>query len=375
MTAVNATNERIKKRYFRYQKEARGLAASTINQAALAIAEYERFTNGAGFKTFSSKLAIAYKRHLWSKGGKRAAQMSARATVISKARHVQQFFRWLADQDGYRSHIKHTDLDYFNPAERDRNLSRTRGEKPAPTLAQVQHVIRTMPSSTHRELRDRALIAGALLTGARVAALASLKLKHVRADRLGIDQDAREVRTKFAKTQTTFYFPVGDDIRAIFLDYVEHLRSTLRWGNEDPLFPPTTRFTSSGRQSSSIGLARAHWKTADPIRVIFRRAFAAAGIPYFTPHTIRNCLTVLGMQICRSAEEMKAWSQNMGHNEVLTTWMHYGPVPLQRQAELLRGGAVGQEAAPDAADLHRLLREYLQRHKPDATRTASEGEM
>jgi integrase len=359
MTPVNPGNERVKRRYFRYLKEARGLAATTINQAALAIADYEKFSGADDFKSFSSKRAIAYKRYLWSKGGKRAAQLSARATVHTKARQVQQFFRWLADQQGYRSRISHTDLDYLNPARRDAELSRVRLDKPAPTIEQVQQTIRAMPSSTDIALRNRALVAGALLTGARVAALASLKLKHVRADRLGIDQDARDVRTKFAKTQTTFFFPVGDDVRQLFLDYVDHLGMKLGWGKEDPLFPATARTVGQDHQFGWCGLSRDHWQTADPIREIFRRAFAKAGIPYFTPHTIRNCLTNWGQQVCRTPEEMKAWSQNLGHDEVLTTLTSYGRVPLQRQAELLRRPGERQEPERVEADLDRLLREVL----------------
>jgi hypothetical protein len=33
-----------------------------------------------------------------------------------------------------------------------------------------------------------------------------------------VNQDAREVNTKFSKTFTTFFFPVGDEIRRIVAD-------------------------------------------------------------------------------------------------------------------------------------------------------------
>ena len=37
-------------------------------------------------------------------------------------------------------------------------------------------------------------------------------------------------------------------------------------------------------------------------------------------------------------EELKAWSQNLGHSDVLTTFVSYGRVPVQRQGELIRTG-------------------------------------
>ncbi|HME32471.1 MAG TPA: hypothetical protein VKG65_06955, partial [Terriglobales bacterium] len=44
---------------------------------------------------------------------------------------------------------------------------------------------------------------------------------------------------KFSKTFTTFFFPVGDEIRAIVAEWVLYLRGEKLWGNDDPLFPAT----------------------------------------------------------------------------------------------------------------------------------------
>ena len=86
----------------------------------------------------------------------------------------------------------------------------------------------------------------------------------------------------------------------------------------------------------SSGLKREHWNTATSIRTIFREAFAMAGLPYFNPHSFRNTLTNLGEKICRTPEDFKAWSQNLGHEGVLTTFYSYGSVQTQRQADILK---------------------------------------
>ncbi|EYD76118.1 Site-specific recombinase XerC [Rubellimicrobium mesophilum DSM 19309] len=44
-----------------------------------------------------------------------------------------------------------------------------------------------------------------------------------------------------------------------------------------------------------------------------------------------------GMSLSLTPEEMKAWSQNLGHSDVLTTFTSYGQVPTHRQGELIRG--------------------------------------
>ena len=77
-----------------------------------------------------------------------------------------------------------------------------------------------MPSNTEIERRDRALIAFTMLTGARDSAIASAKLKHVDLMSDTFGQDAREVKTKFRKTFTTTFFPVGIEHRQIVAEWI-----------------------------------------------------------------------------------------------------------------------------------------------------------
>ncbi len=84
------------------------------------------------------------------------------------------------------------------------------------------------------------------------------------------------------------------------------------------------------------GLDRKHWSSAGPIRTIFKGAFTAACLPYFNPHSFRKTLALLGGQKCKTPEEYKAWAQNLGHEDVLTTFRSYGDVSSYRQAEIIR---------------------------------------
>src|SRR5262249_30836370 len=175
-----------------------------------------------------------------------------------------------------------------------------------------------------------------LLTGVRDGALASLKLKHVDLVDAKVLQDAREVRTKFSKSFTTCFFPVGDDIARIVEAWVAFLRDQKLWGGDDPLFSATEVVSGPALKFEVAGLARRHWANAGPIRTIFRGSFAQAGLPYFNPHSFRKTLAQLGERVCRTPEELKAWSQNLGHEDVMTTLRSYGEVPSSRQAEIIR---------------------------------------
>ncbi len=122
--------------------------------------------------------------------------------------HVKRFFHWLAGQPGYKSRLQYSDADYFNLSEKDVRVATARREQVGPTVEQVKHVIAMMPADSAIQRRDRALIAFTLLTGARDSAIASMKLKHVNLAAGCVEQDAREVQTKFSKTFTTFFLVV-----------------------------------------------------------------------------------------------------------------------------------------------------------------------
>ncbi len=340
MTTHNAKNERIKRKYFAYLKEAMRHSEPTVDAVAKALNRFEVYTKHRDFKAFHFEQAIAFKRHLAEQKGQQSGEKLSKATLHATLMQLKRFFQWLAWEPGYKSRLQCSDAEYFNLSDKDTRIATAQREQKAPTLEQVKHVINTMPTDTDIARRNRALIAFTLLTGARDSAIASMKLKHVDLIANSVNQDAREVKTKFSKTFNTFFFPVGEKIRGIVAAWVSYLREDKLWGNDDPLFPATHIALGATRQFEVAGLARDHWSTASPIRTIFREAFVSANLPYFNPHSFRNTLVQLGQDVCKSPEQFKAWSQNLGHEKVLTTFLSYGEVACQRQGEIIRKLAI-----------------------------------
>ena len=125
-------------------------------------------------------------------------------------------------------------------------------------------------------------------------------------------------------------------IRTVVVDWVNYLRKEKLWGLDDPLFPMTKVAVGGAQKSEVVGLERRPWSSAGPIRAIFKTAFGSAGLPYFNPHSFRKTLALLGEKLCQTPEQYKAWSQNLGHEHVLTTFTSYGEVSSHRQAEIIR---------------------------------------
>lgn len=351
MPRHNAANERIKRDYFEYLREAKRLSTPSIDAVAKALSRFEESTGWKDLRTFHIKQAIAFKGRLARQAGQRTGEPLSRATLYSTLQALRTFIIWLAGRPGFKSRISYSDADYFNLSEKEARIAKAPREKQFPTLEQIHRVVALMPAGTDIERRDRALVAFAVLTGARDGALASFRLKHVDLEDASVHQDAREVRTKFSKTFRTWFYPVGGDALAIVHDWIAHLRTRLLWCDGDPLFPSTLVKIGLRRQFEAVGLDRRCWSSAAPIRRIFRAAFERAGLPYFHPHSFRDTLAQLGERICQSPEQFKAWSLNLGHEKVSTTLRSYGTMSATRQSEIMHAFSMPAVAEPTAADL------------------------
>ncbi|MCP4933203.1 MAG: site-specific integrase [bacterium] len=336
MTKFNIKNERIKRRYLDYLRHADGKAETTIRQVEAVIFGYEKFTKFADFGAFDQQKAISFKEHL-------AEQKKAKATILSNIRMFKKFFSWLACQPGYKSKLVLTDIDYLSLSEKDVREANAPAERDCPSIEQIKQVLLMMPKSTPLEKRNRALIAFTILTGIRDGALITLRLKHVDLERKIVTQVPNEVSTKFSKRIDSFFFPVGEEVEVVAVDWVHYLREELGFSGDDPLFPKTAMGQDKNDCFMPNGLLLEFWANAGPVRKIFKDAFTAAGYPSYTPHRFRNTLVQLGYRYCKTPESLKAWSQNLGHESPLTTLMSYGKINLIRQGELIRG-AIQEES-------------------------------
>jgi integrase len=337
MTKRHPGNERIKRRYLQFLKDAKGRDEASLDAAAKAIARFEEHSNCRDFRKFHVEQARAFKTHLMESKNVRTGEPLSASTVYSTLGVLKAFFEWLAQQPGYRSRIKPADAAYFNTPDKLARIATAHRYKPYPTIEQIRMVLDAMPVATDVERRDRALIAFAIATGARDGAIVTAKIKHVDIENGRFDQDARQVGTKRAKTFTTWFFPVGEDILGIITEWVTFLLTERGFGAEDPVFPKTRIELGADLKFRAAGLDRAHWSNANPVREIFREAFRRIGLPYANPHSFRNTLVELAYHLKLDPESFRAWSQNLGHESSQTTFSSYGTLPAARQGELIRG--------------------------------------
>ena len=129
MTKTNANNERIKRAYSDYLREALGRDEATIDRVMASIARFESSTKGKDFKRFHREQAKAFKRELAESSNARTGDRLSKSTVLATVRDLRAFFLWLAREPGFRSHIDYGHADYFTLSEKDVAIARARRER------------------------------------------------------------------------------------------------------------------------------------------------------------------------------------------------------------------------------------------------------
>ena len=332
----NEQNERIKRRFMEYRKHARQLSEKSLDKELAALERFDVWNARKDFARFHIDWAMGFRAHLEQargKSGKPLGKSTTRAIMAT----LREFTLWLSQQDGYRSRIKPGDADYFRLSRRDEAEARAAPERPAPSVRQAKRALAMMPANTPRGLRDRAVVALLCLTGIRVSALVTLRIKHVDLAEKSVTQNPREVATKFGKRMETFFAKGFDDAEAALAAWLAHLDAVELYGPDDPLFPATAIAPSANDGFHAIGFVRRPWRSTESVRKIVREAFETAGTPNYGPHAFRHMLARDAAKNARSVAELVATSQNLGHTDVLTTLRSYGQIDRERQRALITG--------------------------------------
>lgn len=359
---ANARNEKTKRRYFKILTGAKGYSEATLAIIETALQLFEQSTDFQDFESFSERQATRFKSWLDERTN-RGHKLSV-ASKYHHLRHVKAFFTWLSSQQGFRSRISLDAVSFLTLDRRSRREALTSKPRKFPSLEQVRTLVNSIEVRTVMDRRDQALISFMLLTGMRYSAICSLPIKCLDVENQIVYQDPRQgVRTKNGKAITTLLLPFDDMMVATVTDWVTYLQEAKQFSPTDPLFP-RTRVTQAqdGTAFEAVDVEPLFWKGGNSIRDILKTRSEVAGLPYFNPHSYRHAHVHIALKCCRTPEELKALSQNIGHEQVMTTLRSYGTLDDHRVSDVLGGidfsGKNTREGDIPAADVEKFLRQY-----------------
>ena len=225
-----------------------------------------------------------------------------------------------------------------------------RSVEPAPdhkfvTLEEVLELVRLEIDKNDLALRrDQAGAAMLFVSGMRVGALGSLPLKAVDLPNRTIKQwPALGVRTKNGKSATTYLLGIPA-LLAVVSEWDVFVRTQLPPGAM--WYTPT--ISQFGEQVLSKDPPGTNRNVAIAKRM--RKLFAAAGLPYQSPHKFRHGHAVYALQRAQTMADYKAASMNLMHSDIRVTDSIYAPLAadeVQRRIAGLTGPRL-TEATTDA---------------------------
>lgn len=337
MPEFNPVNEVAKKQYEEALLYARGRDPKTVRAVWNNINLFESFTGHADFRSFNADQAKSFRAWLEKRTNQKGELLSI-STIRSTLNNVREFLAWLPLIPQYRNKIDGRAVQYLRLSDNANRAARASREKIPPTLEELEKALKAMPHESDIEKRDRAIFAFTIITCVRDDALVSLKIKDVDVENKVLWQNPRHVRTKRRKGIITgFVGGVMPCAEEIVMDWMDHALKVLQLKPNEPLFPKTLVLPNPEKMAFEVcGLSNEHWANAQPIRNIFKTTFNAVDLPYFNPHLIRNTIC-LWVQKHGSQHEYKALSQNIGHEDAMTTYNSYSRLSQDEQLEVVAG--------------------------------------
>ena len=298
----------------------------TVDDYLRAIGRMSAFLDHKPFEQISIADVRKFKDELRRRRELGGSQRLSWSTLGHTLDRCGALFRWLQRRPGFEMD---PDLPgYFKLSRRERAAESSMVKGTSMTFDQALCLFQAMPASIPIELRNRAIIALLITTGIRVAALVTLRAKHVNTHTRWINQDPREVSTKFGKHIRTYCLDLGSGL----LDAIQQWarwRQAQGFGTDAPFFLPDRYMQPNG-----IGLgyrsaeteAPECWKSDAPIQRIIKDAAQAAGIPAegISSHDFRKILhPYLSKRGSMAIIEEVALQRNLGHTPTEAIRKHY----------------------------------------------------
>jgi len=362
MNQINLKNEKTKRAYLAWRREAQGDSEKTITMRERTINLYSDYTNAADFKSFNKDKAIGFKEYLRSPSGD--GKKKSRNTIRTILIHIRDFYKWLCTQPGYRR-IAISEIDYLKISKQDSRIAAESVQKSIPSFEHSLKLVHSIEINDDVDFRDKAMIALIVCTGMRDSAVRTLPVSCIDIDELIVYQlPQKGVETKYSKEITSVIFPFDESLIKIIKEWIIYLKNK-GFGEDDPYFPQSKleHLEGSFSYKKPTEILPEFLQSTSVIRRVFKDRSLAAKLPYFRPHSFRDMAINRAIKYAKSNLQLKAISQNVGHEKFFTTFSSYGTLNQDELISLLR--QINFKEDPDISniELMNFLKKFYNDHK------------
>lgn len=352
-------NELMKRKYFKWIASSEGYSEKTIHQIEKALWIFDEFLKN-DYGIFNMDIADQFKTWLKKRIGKKRKKTMALSTQLFTLQAIRNFLTWLSAESGYRSRLKHNDIKCLKLNREESRKARSSKRRKHPSVAHVLKLCQSIDITSESAQRDRALIAFLFLSGARIKASTTLPLKCINLETKEVFQCPKEnVETKYSKQIYTTLHMFDDTLYQYFADWIHFLKNEKLFQDTDPVFPRTVTGYDQTKSEFKrcLDVEPYFWKTPVSVTYMLMKRAKQAGLPYYSPHEFRHGTIAEARKFCRTEEQRKAMSQNLGHARTDTTF-EYGNMDSYRVNQVISGMGF-QNTGPDAELLKTVSTEDL----------------
>ena len=335
---TNSSNLRWLQRYTVYLESHQNLDLRTVDDHLRALARMSGFFDHKPFSKITIDDGCRFKDDLRSRRDLEGRGELSSSTVSHTLDRCRAFIAWLQRQSDVDIP---TDLaGYFSLSRRERAAEASAVKGTSLNFDQALCIFMAMPSSNPVELRNRAIVAMFIATGIRIAALITLRGKHVNTRTRWINQDPREVDTKRDKHIRTYCLNLGSGLVEA-LDEWAVWRSRNDFDRDSPFFLPDRYLQANGLGLSFRGKQAEPpqcWRSEDPVQRIIKEAAGTARIldGNISSHDFRKVLhPFLAKRGAMTIRDEIALQLNLGHTPQETIRKHYSSMRDSEREEAL----------------------------------------
>ena len=363
-------NERLKRDYFDHLLEDEDRSEKSVRIDEIAILQFENHFAFRDIGHLTVDEVRQFKKHLEGSG-------LTPSVVQARLTSIRRLHEWLNLQKAFRKTIDAYAVSLLRlTRKKSRRLGTVERIVDTPTLDQIDQATKLMPTERLEERRNRAAFVILAMTGVRISALVSLRVKHLDLEKRVIYQPSTEVDTKFAKAQTTLLLDFFPEWIGWVSDYIAELKS-LGFGEDDPFLPRTGYPKGTKIGFGDRVVQKEFLKSGQVIWANVRGTFERVGLPPYSPHIFRHVLGKLTNHPKANLAIAKMISLNHGHGSLRTT-VGYSTMDLDTRSELrdqfceaiTSGPNISEVGVLSEFDNDQLLDELNRRLKKSSTDSA-----
>lgn len=335
-------NEQVKRKFYEWLKNYKRFSPKSVNRCENAICLWEDFTDYKDFKNFNETMAVEFTNWLRNKKKIRSQENVSLTYSYHILRFIRLFFDWLSKQNGYKRIGNNNAVDYLHLTNKENQEATQPKDIKCPDLQDVKKAIENIKGETEIEMRDKALLSLAVMTGARIEAIMTLPMKSFDREKQVLYQHTElGVKTKNSTNITSVLIPFFyKETLTYFMQWYDYLQKQRGFTPENPIFPATK--IENGKENigyyntEKVGSEFVKAQTA--FRKIYEKRFKNAGAKYYNPHSFRHLLVRQISKLSLTEEQKRAFSQNFGHKYTATTFGSggYGRFEADKQIEIIR---------------------------------------